>query len=275
MASMKYLFIALFTELFLLPGCKRVLKSNNTAIVADTLEPFNYNRRNVYFFSVKATRTDNTLLYADTLGLMCLNKLWNTDSFQKTISWLYVIKAGYGAGGYVLNPAKVNNTSTGMESTNEELFLHPPREDQYTILEICPFPYLHFPLQLGKKCNWDLDVGGRRYSPSDSIMWTGDKHFKMVYEVTDATTIEVPAGKIPCYKIHAVSTSDLGKSLADFYYSYRLGRVKLHYEPQDHTIIELNFLSASDDLALFKNRYPYMEFGGEDLGYLDHKTTLN
>jgi len=197
---------------------------------------------------------NKALLYTDTLGLMCTNKTWSSDSIQKRISWLYLTKSGNGT--YKLNSAKDNYRSkTGMLSSNAELFLHPPRIQQYTILEICPFPYLYFPLSIGKKWNWDLKVGDQ-YCPNNTIKWTGDELFKSAYQVADTVTIDLPAGKIFCYQIHAVNTSKFGTSTADFYYSYHYGIVRLSYLPFDQTKIEINFLTQFNDPELFNVIFP-------------------
>ncbi len=250
MRTKNSLIIVCFFQLISLTNCGAQIHDINETLSTKTAGPFDYYVPNIYVFSVKAENALHQHLYADTLGLMCTQypfKIAYGNSGQNSISWVYFSKKN---GSYVLNDAKVNNSYTGVKSDAEELFLHPPREMQYTILEICPFPYLHFPLFIGKKWDWDLEVGDQ-YCPSDTIRWKGNEIFSSHYEVTDSTLINLPMGKLYCYHIHATNTSKLGTSSSDFYYSYKYGMVKLCYKPLDKTNVELNLLTSFYDKNLF------------------------
>jgi len=259
------IFLAIcFIQLFIIDGCGQKLQDNNKLPNQTERVPFDYNKRNIYVFSVKAFNASNTLFYADTLGLMCTNKVCQYDSTQKMICWLYLTATENDT--YTFNPAKNNNNGSGIISSKEELFLHPQRIDQYTILEICPYPYLRFPLFIGKKWDWDLNVGSQ-YCPGGAIIWKGNELFKSAYEVADTLRLESGFGKISCYQIHATNNSRFGKSSADFYYSYKYGIVRLLYSPLDHTKIEFNFLTQFNDPKLFITRFPRYQ---NDDGSLDY-----
>jgi hypothetical protein len=231
-----------FAALFFLSGCTPPQKEKE-----NTLNPYNYNKRNIYVFAVKATDSSGKLVYTDTLGLMCTNQLWEADSLQKWIAWLYLSKVGHH---FILNPNKVNGSSTGIRSTENELFLHPPRNGQYSILETCAFPYILFPLYIGKKWDWDLEVGSH-YS-NKTIQWVGNETFHSHYAVSGTEGIRTPEGNFDCLHITATNTSRFGTSTADFYYSHENGLVKMQYAPLDKTTLVFELIQSIDDDALFK-----------------------
>jgi len=257
--------------LLLITSCSETNRSDNgIAAQRDTI-PFNYNIPNIYVFSVKASDSTDKGVYSDTLGLMCTNKIENKETGQTTSSWLYLSKAANGS--YVTNPAKINNSFSGTLSSKETIFIHPPRVEQYTILEICPYPILQFPLFIGKKWDWDLTVGDQ-WNPGGSVKWGGNKDFRSQYEVVDTTHIEIPIGKISCYHVHAINTSELGTSSADFYYNNQQGIIKLSYQPLDKTKIEFNLLSTTDDTALFQYILPHYQAHQEYLNFIKDSSYL-
>ena len=257
--------------IMLLTGCSETSHNSNEFIAQQDTIPFNYNIPNIYVFSIKASDSTDKCLYNDTLGLMCTNKIDNKETGQTRSSWLYLSKTTNG--NYISNPAKINNSFAGTLSSKETIFIHPPRVEQYTILEICPYPILQFPLFIGKKWNWSLKVGDQ-WNPGGSVKWSGDKDFRSQYEVVDTSLIERQTSKISCYHIHAINTSELGTSSADFYYNYKQGIIKLLYRPLDKTKIEFNLLSTTNDTALFQYILPHYQEHQEYLNFIKDSSFL-
>ena len=238
-----YLFAMVFFA-----GCS--MGSHGKSEKPDEQLPFDYNMPAVHVFAVKTTTKNGNTLFSDTLGLMCTNKAEREKATLKSSSWLFLCRSADGK--YTLNSQKVNNRSDGTLSSRDTLLIHPPRVDQYTILQICPYPFLQFPLYIGRKWDWDLNVGSR-WSPGKLLSWSGDELFSSRYEVTDSNAIIIPSlGKIPCFHIHAINTSKFGTSSADLYYSYTYGIVKLSYLPLDSTKVEFNLLTTTRGQELFK-----------------------
>ena len=172
----------------LLAGCDGGSRENSAVLVSRT--PFNYNTPNIHVFSVKATTAAHSLLYSDTLGFMCTNRADHINSGFTQTSWLFLSTIGNDR--YVLNPDKYSNTTDGTLCCKDTLFMHPPRNDQYRILEICPYPFLCFPLYIGKKWNWDLDVGSM-WCPSKGLSWSGVETFSMKLPIRHVC--DFPRGK--------------------------------------------------------------------------------
>lgn len=264
------LIIFLFVIIELL-GCSIKAGNKNTAVEQNDTLPFNYNIPNIYVYSIRASDSFDKPLYADTLGFMCTNVIDNKETGQTASSWLYLSKAANGS--YISNPAKINNSCSGTLSSKETIFIHPPRVEQYTILEICPYPILQFPLFIGKKWDWSLTVGDQ-WNPGGSVKWAGNKDFVTRYEVADTTPVEIPTGKISCYHIRAINISELGTSSADFYYNRKQGIVKLFYRPLDKTKIEFNILATTNDPTLFRYILPHYQAHQEYLNFIRDSSFL-
>ncbi|MEI8278751.1 MAG: hypothetical protein WCG87_03245 [Bacteroidota bacterium] len=239
----KMLFVVI--AMLMLPSCNSGIKTQ----LSQT--PYNYNKNYVHVFSMKIKDATNTLIFNDTLGLFCTDTRMPENHDQKCMNWTSVSIATNNK--YKLNESRINRMRTGQECTTTELFIHPPRDiAEYQILEICPYPDIEFPLAVGKEWHFDLNVEGG-WSPSDTIKWVNGIVFSSQYKVVDTITIALPMGKIPCYHIHATGTSSLGTSSTDIFYSFQYGIVKLYYLPLDHTSIEMNMITGTDDLDLLKS----------------------
>lgn len=240
---MRYpLLIAYLILLMAFSGCQCTTAANGQK----TSLPHDYNSRRIYLYSVHATDSTGNLKYTDTLGLLCTDRKWRVDSTQNLISWLYLATS---KGRLTLNPDVVNNSYTGVISNVTELFLHPPRENRYVILEVCPFPYLLFPLTSGKIWTYDLEVGD--HYANHAVQWKGNELFYSSYKVKGETTISLPAGNQRCMQIHATNTSRFGISHADFYYNNLNGMVRLRYKPIDRSTIDISFIKSYYDESLF------------------------
>ncbi len=243
--------------LVLLIACSACFHAENEVT---KILPFNYNTPNVHVFSVKATTANHCLLYADTLGFVCTNGADPLNNgFTKT-SWVFLSTSGKDH--YVLNPNKYSNSWDGTLCSPDSLFMHPLRNGQYRILEISSYPFLLFPLYVGKKWDWQINVGGQ-WSPNKSLAWSGDELFTSKYEVTDTPSVRMPFGNVSCYHIHAANSSKFGISSAEFYYSFKYGFVKMDYHPLDSTEIAFDLLTITNDPALFKSIIPNYQEGQE------------
>jgi hypothetical protein len=141
------------------------------------------------------------------------------------------------------NNQTVNIEETSVVEDSARIFLHPPRTFYFGICEFAPFPDLSFPLEVGKK--W------KRYmicTPSLYDHYPGDIpkeiSFNSTYEVKNNEKISSLFGEVDCYVIHGKSIIDSKyKTWSKFYWSDKLGFVKIVLKGFDNSTLELNLVS--------------------------------
>jgi len=114
---------------------------------------------------------------------------------------------------------------TGVVENQMNLWLHPNRNNYFKILELNPFPYVVYPLELGKKWSWTLQIGDNYADPLWKT-WYGTIDNRMEYQVTDSLILNTPAGALPCWKIESTASSQLGQTSSIFYFNPQYGFVK-------------------------------------------------
>ncbi len=104
-----------------------------------------YNSRRIFTYAVEMVNItggkENRKIHLTTF-----NETWPFDALQKFIGWTEDIK-------------NLEKEKTGVLENTETIFLHPPRNKDYAILEFSPFPLVHFPLSVGQEWTWSLDIG--------------------------------------------------------------------------------------------------------------------
>lgn len=115
---------------------------------------------------------------------------------------------------------------TGVVENQMNLWLHPTRTNYFRILELNPFPYVMYPLELGKKWTWTLQIGDSYADPLWKI-WYGTIDNRMDYQVTDSLILNTPAGSFQCWKIECISTSQIGKTSSAFYFNPQFGFIRM------------------------------------------------
>jgi hypothetical protein len=147
--------------------------------------------------------------------------------------------------------------STGVIERDSWIFLHPPRHDQYEILEYCPFPQIRFPLYAGKSWNYDLEVGENYYKAIKKDL-KGKKAtiVKSKYTVVSKRSWYYPFLKknISCYEINAIGQTDFGNTRLQAYFSETYGFVYLNYETlnDDRFVFTNTFRTIKDSSFQFK-----------------------
>ena len=64
------------------------------------------------------------------------------------------------------------------------IWLHPPREGLFKILEINPFPYIKYPLEIGNSWEWDFLEPGSNWGDERWLTWNGTLDILCEYEIT-------------------------------------------------------------------------------------------
>ncbi len=183
---------------------------------------------------------DKTYLYAveysahsittmDTIKISATGRPWQTDpDKQLEIIITYnlenldtTIFAGQSSIGWV------NSDTTGAVDNDNSCWFHPPRHNQYKILELAPFPRVEYPLQADKTYSKVLFIGdGWGDISNTKVVW----HFKVTGQVGDYWTISAKA--IPDNKPENISQ-------LDFIFSSKEGFTELHYRLYDGTTIKM------------------------------------
>jgi hypothetical protein len=117
---------------------------------------------------------------------------------------------------------------TGLIQNKDSIWFHPPRTRSFEMLEINPFPQIHFPLQLNKKWISYLEVDDK-WADKRIFFWKGTIKIKTDYEIVDKAKFNTKFGLLDCYKIHAKATNKYGSSELTAYYNEKYGFVKLDY----------------------------------------------
>ncbi len=100
-------------------------------------------------------------------------------------------------------------TTTGLIENNRNIWLHPPREYLFQILELNPFPYIKSPFEIGHIWEWKLDIGGH-WGDKRWKEWTGSIENKYQYCIVGIDKLKTPFGILDCYIIESQAVSELG-----------------------------------------------------------------
>ena len=143
---------------------------------------------------------------------------------------------------YILrNGESLGNEMSRIIENPKNVWMHPPRNDFFKILEINPFPYIKFPYEIGNKWTWKLEFGDH-WADKRWLLWTGNNENKYNYEITDKIKLKTHLGILDCFVTDGQAISSLGRTYLRSYFSEEFGFVRLDYTNIDgtKTIIELD-----------------------------------
>lgn len=156
---------------------------------------------------------------------------------------------------YIIEKNDVNPYITGLIENEKNIWLHPPREFLFRILELNPFPYIKYPLQIGHKWTGDLLIGGQ-WGDKRWKEWSGNILNKYQYKITDKKTVNTPLGSMECYVIESEAKSELGITKLTSYFNEQFGFVKLMYTNIDKSTIEIDIQGVKKEIVnIFKPKF--------------------
>jgi len=123
-----------------------------------------------------------------------------------------------------------SGVSTGTIDNYKNLWIHPPRQFTFKILQFSPFPF-YYRDEAVKHWSWTVEVGGAYLDPR----WVNTKEnikMRFDYERKTDEVVSCPFGKIKCKVTQATGTpaSDaLPKTYLKSYYHPAYGFVRLEY----------------------------------------------
>ncbi len=152
------------------------------------------------------------------------------DYNQSVIGYDYLMKNGQ----------SLTMEITGAIENEKNVWIHPPRNGFFKILELNPFPYIKAPYEIGTKWNWKLNIGDH-WSDRRWLNWSGGIENNYEYEIVTKKKISTKLGKLECYVIHAKAKSRIGETRLISYFNPKFGFVKLNYTNIDgtKTVLEL------------------------------------
>jgi hypothetical protein len=179
----------------------------------------------------------------DTLTILCYGRYKPEDHYgasgpdQAGDTLQSKLGFGYGA-------RTTPESFAGVMEDDSTLWSHPPRDGEYRVLELSPYPYLKFPLSQGKRWTDSLDVGAW-YSNSAWAVWQGDMRVASTYAVQGQKPLHTPFGLLSCWVVQASATCPKGASTLEIWYHPRYGFVRLNYQTINHKILDLGLIQVA------------------------------
>lgn len=199
----------------LLAGCQPQAQLPPKEAVAAYAPIFTQHREFTYL--VSRFRAEQPFV-VDTVVLTSTGKPWSCcDSIQKGVSW-----------------GNANNRSgaTGVKEGPNGVWIHPPRFDEYKILELSPFPEIKLPFQIEQEWDWALGVGPQWSDPTWAV-WREEITVRTRYKSAGKQTINTPFGLLTCQHVTAEARSPVGKSTLELLFHPQYGFVELNYRNID------------------------------------------
>lgn len=131
-------------------------------------------------------------------------------------------------------------SSTGVIENDKNVWMHPPRDRFFRILEINPFPFIQEPYEIGNTWNWSLGIGSF-WGDERWKTWNESIENQYDYEIVDKRKVKLEIGEIDCFVIKSTATSSIGQTKLTAYFNKGIGFVKLDYTNIDSTktVLEL------------------------------------
>ena len=117
---------------------------------------------------------------------------------------------------------------SGAIENEGNVWIHPPRDKYFEILELNPFPYIKAPYNIGTKWTWRLDIGDS-WADGRWKLWNGSIENKYYYEITGKQTLKMALGEVECFVIESDAKSRIGETKLTAYFNTKFGFVKLNY----------------------------------------------
>ena len=135
-------------------------------------------------------------------------------------------------------PPNTDYTISGVVENYRNVWMHPPREALFKILELNPFPFIQEPYEVGKSWDWELDISNEWGDPR-WITWEGLIKNIYQYKIVDKKVIPTKLGELNCFIIEASAKNELGKSLLTAAFNEEYGFVDLDYTNIDGSKMRL------------------------------------
>lgn len=138
------------------------------------------------------------------------------------------------------------DSNEGIIENHKNIWMHPLRGYHMWPTFTAPWPYVEYPVLVGKKYKWWKKLDGG-WGSDKYIQWDKIIHFDYEYEVIGTQVVIIKGKNIDTYKIKAIGKSELGETTVDFYFNPTLGFVKSDYKLMDDSRIIMNMIDFELD----------------------------
>jgi hypothetical protein len=169
----------------------------------------------------------------DTVAITCLGR-YKPGQYDTTQTKI----------GYSYDATSPPSSFPGVLEKDSALWSHPPRDGQYRILELSPFPYIKLPARRGQRWTWKLAVGSQ-WGDAQWATWQGDMLVTSNYQTLGQQVIHTPLGALSCWVVQARATCSKGTSALTIFYHPRYGFVRWAYRNIDDSRLVLNLVAVT------------------------------
>lgn len=178
----------------------------------------------------------NQIYIHDTIELFITDIPWKHQPYrQKTMIWKYNDNTDSIVKSKLFSIGWIKFDSTGFIENEEMIFIHPPRNNQFSYTEIAPFPQLLYPLENNNEFQRFLFIG-TGWGEWDNLK------LKNNYEIVKNEKIVILDNEIDCWFINSFSESELGVSYMDFIFNNEIGFIKMNYKFYDNKKIKFELI---------------------------------
>ncbi len=130
---------------------------------------------------------------------------------------------------------------SGIIENKMNVWLHPPRSEMFGMLEIAPFPFIRFPLEVGTTWSDSLGIGDH-YSDRRWAIWEGSIVNQMQRKITGKEIVSTAFGKLVCYVVKSRSVSRIGETALTAYFNEKYGFIRMEYVNIDGSELVANLV---------------------------------
>lgn len=136
---------------------------------------------------------------------------------------------------------------TGLVENNKNIWLHPPRANLFETLELSPFPFVKYPLKIGKVWTNILIINKSWYQKLNfSGNWEKSIPHKSIYEIKSREYLIINGKNLVCWVINAKAKSSIGVTNSVFYFNEIYGFVKIVHSNYDGSKITFKLIELPD-----------------------------
>lgn len=128
---------------------------------------------------------------------------------------------------------------TGLIENEANIWMHPPRDGLFRILQLSPYPSVMYPLEIGKEWEWSFQVGSH-YGDERWATWDGNITITTNYEITGKQVIETRWGELETWTIEAEAVSELGTTTMKAVFNDSLGFLEMNFVNIDESEMKFN-----------------------------------
>jgi len=144
---------------------------------------------------------------------------------------------------YTINPEFASgwrvSEVTGIIETEETVWMHPFRSNQYLFTQVAAFPYVKLPLE--RSTQWTSR--GNNYE--NWGRWSNHT-LNSTYQVLDFEKVETEFSNLDAWHIKATTTADFGTSINDFWFSQEYGFVKMVINNYEGQVLIIELVEVKD-----------------------------